>query len=35
VPINECLILFLGQPKKQAIYIHSNPILLQIHRGTD
>ena len=35
VLINKYLILFLGQPKKQAFYIHSNPILLQIHWGTD
>ena len=35
VLINEYLILFLGQPKKQAFHIHSNPILLQIHWGTD
>ena len=35
VLINEYLILFLGQPKKQAFRIHSNPILLQIHWGTD
>jgi hypothetical protein len=35
VLINKYLILFLGQPKKQAFHIHSNPILLQIHWGTD
>ena len=29
VLINKYLILFLGQPKKQAFYIHSNPILLK------